>query len=327
MAALAVFGFGGGAMADPFADAVDSFALPNLDCLVAGGTCDVTGDDADGGADALGAPDGNAADNMTFTSLGFDTAVPAGGVLVLNFTDNVCLDDGTVAADFTVDEVVGVAEPYAVEIGLQGGTLTVLAATGSGPTSLDTEGVPLFNQIKLTALLGPATEPSGGADIDAVTCLNSALAVTIDIKFLSDPNGYNCKKKGVVPVTIFGTASLDVTDINVSTLELMRLDGGTGDDGVSVVGPPLTSSIADRGRPSDAGINVDGVDVFNVDGIDDLDVGFDSRDVADLIGCSGLGKGDLSPVLILTGELNDMTLIVSLPTGDSGADQLTVKNK
>ena len=41
----------------------------------------------------------------------------------------------------------------------------------------------------------------------------------IDIKPGSDPNSINTKSKGVVPVAILGSATLDVTDIDVSTLQ------------------------------------------------------------------------------------------------------------
>lgn len=165
--------FIGRAGADEFADAVDDFQLPDPGCLVAGGTCDVTGDDNDGGVDALDAPDGDVSDNTTFTSLGFDTDLSRGGTLVLDFTDNVCLDDGSAAVDFTIDEVAGVDEDYSVEIGQQGETLTALSVDGLGTTSFDNEGVASFNQVKMTALGNAVTDPTGGADIDAVTCLNS----------------------------------------------------------------------------------------------------------------------------------------------------------
>jgi hypothetical protein len=148
-----------------------------------------------------------------------------------------------------------------------------------------------------------------------------ALEVGIDIKFLSNPNAFNCKKGGVLPVTIFGTADFDVADIDVSSLRLSRADG-IG----SEVGPPLHWSIFDRGDPADAGVAVDGVDVFNPDGFDDLDAAFDAQTVADLVGCDDLGKGEASPTLVLTGALTDGTSIASSPVADVGIDQLLIQN-
>ena len=72
---------------------------------------------------------------------------------------------------------------------------------------------------------------------------------------------------------------------------------------------------------------MDGVDVFNQDGFDDLDVSFDSREVATLIGCGGLSKGATSPTLVLIGQLNDGTPLESVPVDDLGIDQLGIKNK
>lgn len=221
--ALAVFGFASAANADEYADTVNNFALPDLGCLVGGGTCDVTGDNADGGTDALGAPNGNAADNTTFTSLGFDTNLGLGGVLILDFTDNVCLDDGTGAVDFTVNEVVETAENYSVAIGLQGAALTTLVAAGTGTTSFDNEGVAAFNQTRITALAGPDTNPTGGADIDAVSCLFTLDQADIEKAIVGDDDidiGVDFQQSFSFTITITnntvidgGLASLNFLDV------------------------------------------------------------------------------------------------------------------
>ena len=44
------------------------------------------------------------------------------------------------------------------------------------------------------------------------------ITVAIDIKPGSDPNSINTKSKGVIPVAILGSASFDVTDVDVTTL-------------------------------------------------------------------------------------------------------------
>ena len=296
VAALAAFGFSGAAMAQiEFADGVQSFAP---------GGGDLSGDDGDNGTDALGTPDGAVGDNTTFTSLGFNGG---GGVLVLNFNDNFCLDDGTNAVDFTVAEIDGsgtqgggTAELYDVSIGLQGGALTLLAATGNGVTSFDNEGIVVFNQIEIEAT-NTAGGTTDGADIDAVTCLFPAFPVEIDIKFCSNPNGFNSRRtRGKVPVTIFGTAALDVTTVDIDSLRLCEAADLTN---CTASGPP-SFSIADRGDPAtDLGFRDDQctADEGNPDGFDDLDVAFLVSEVCDVINCAGLVKGNTSLDLVVLG--------------------------
>jgi len=43
------------------------------------------------------------------------------------------------------------------------------------------------------------------------------LTIRVDIKPLSHPNAVNLKNEGVIPVALFGTASFDVTQIDLST--------------------------------------------------------------------------------------------------------------
>ena len=157
--------------------------------------------------------------------------------------------------------------------------------------------------------------------------------VLIDIKFCSDPNAFNCKKKGVLPVTIFGTDTFDVADIDVSTLQLCS-------EGGDCTGIPRDYSIADRGDPdSDIGaaqcdfIEVDeGVfeeqDYLNPDGFMDLDVAFEAGEVQDILGeFCGADKGTISETLMLTGSTWDGIPIVSVPVGNLGIDQLLKQNK
>ena len=63
------------------------------------------------------------------------------------------------------------------------------------------------------------------------------------------------------------------------------------------------------------------------DGFDDLDVSFNSREVATLIDCDGPSRGGTSPTLVLIGLLNDGTPLESVPVDDVGIDQLAIKNK
>ena len=157
--------------------------------------------------------------------------------------------------------------------------------------------------------------------------------VDIDVKFLSNPNAHSCKLKGngVVPVTIFGSAELDVSEIDISTLALERVDAVGGQ-----VTPPKagTGSIADRGDPdtdlgADQGVIIDDVeqDYLNQDSYDDLDVGFIKNDVTALIACDGLNRNGASATLRITGMLFNGTPIMSDAVDDIGVDQLVIKSK
>jgi hypothetical protein len=155
--------------------------------------------------------------------------------------------------------------------------------------------------------------------------------VIIDIKFCSDPNAFNCKKRGVLPVTIFGTADFDVLDVDISTLRLCRDD--TGD----CIGPPTDWSIDDRGDPtSDLGAAMCAIDsatgdelhTLNPDGFLDLDAAFDAGEVQAMLGdfCGG-PKNGVSADLYIEGETFDGTPIESIPVGNTGIDQLVKKNR
>jgi hypothetical protein len=154
--------------------------------------------------------------------------------------------------------------------------------------------------------------------------------VAIDIKFCSNPNGYQCKANGVVPVTIFGSAGVAVADINIASLRLcLALTPAL------CTGPPKSSSVADRGNPAlDQGAAqcavIDGVqqNYRNPDGYPDLDVGFNNQGpgVSQLVGCPpgpNGAKKTASPTLILKGFMNDGTPLISSPIVNSpGVDQL-----
>lgn len=165
--------------------------------------------------------------------------------------------------------------------------------------------------------------------------LDVSLQVAIDIKFCSDPNAFNCKKKGVLPVTIFGTSEFDVEDIDISSLQLCT------EDLLNCTNAPRDWSVADRGDPTldlDAAVcyleEVD-IGVFeeqdyteNQDGFLDLDAAFDAREVQDMLGtfCSD-EKGASSEALVITGTTWDGITIFSVPVPSVGTDQLWKANK
>lgn len=169
-----------------------------------------------------------------------------------------------------------------------------------------------------------------GYAIEFDTDPDGATEVAIDIKFCSDPNAFNCRKKGVVPVTIFGTDSFDVADIDPGTLQLCLEDLSVCTNG------PTDWSLADRGNPdSDLGAAMCAIDAItglelnhlNPDQFLDLDAAFDAREVRDMLGvfCS-LGKNAVSEALIITGTTTDGTEFFSVPFPSAGIDQLVKKN-
>ena len=147
----------------------------------------------------------------------------------------------------------------------------------------------------------------------------------IDIKFCSDPNAFNCKQAGKIPMMIFGSAALDVDAIDISSLRLCL----ASNTAVCTASGPQSWTYFDRGDPtSDLGTDACAFDdVADQDGFDDLDVAFDSKEVVALIECGGLANGEASPTLVITGMTFGGLSIFSEPIGDVGIDQLMIKNK
>jgi len=160
------------------------------------------------------------------------------------------------------------------------------------------------------------------------TIEESVIEVDIDIKFCSDPNAFNCKKNGVLPVTIFGTETFDVYSIDPATLKLCLADLTT------CTGAPRGWSVYDRGSPADVGayecLILDGeeMDYLNPDGWLDLDAAFEASEVIAILGrfCD-MPKDTVSQTLFLVGKTYDGTEIFSPPEDDPGVDQLVKKNR
>ena len=139
---------------------------------------------------------------------------------------------------------------------------------------------------------------------------------SMDIKFCSNPNGFNSKRTtGVTPTTLFGgEGGLDVNDIDVSSLQLCVVGG-------ACTGAPVDWQIEDRGDPAtDIGTSQCAIDpttgeeerFLNPDGIDDLELRWSTAEVCAIIGCDVLSKGDVSADLQIMGFTNNG---ISIMTG------------
>ncbi len=172
----------------------------------------------------------------------------------------------------------------------------------------------------------------------SVTGLTSCFGqLQIDIKFCSNPNAFNCKKKGVLPVTIFGTATFDVTMIDPASLQLCLADMSActampvRNYGYEDLGDPAV----DLGAAMCAMIDTDGdgipdteLDTRTPDGIMDMNVSFEATDVQSLLaGFCGSAKGTVSAPLIVKGVTFDGIPVFSAPVPDVGIDQLLKVNK
>jgi hypothetical protein len=160
------------------------------------------------------------------------------------------------------------------------------------------------------------------------------IQVDIDIKFCSDPNAFNCKKNGVLPVTIFGTGDFLVEDIDPSSLRLCNSDLSVCTEA------PRDYSYADRGDPlldlgaamcaidSETGEELDWTE--NQDTYVDLDAAFEASEVKTILGdfCDDAAKGAVSEALVIIGETYDGVPIYSVPQDDNtGIDRLVKVNK
>ncbi len=94
-----VFGFGGAAQAEPFADGAMGIQRVTSGTGDNGITLMTLFDDGDDGSDATGLSDYDVFGRHTYSTLGIDQkgtvdkSDDVGGVVVLEFTDNVCLAD------------------------------------------------------------------------------------------------------------------------------------------------------------------------------------------------------------------------------------------
>jgi hypothetical protein len=242
----------------------------------------------------------------------------------------------------TIDLLAGTATPIAPILLPTGQPLDKIGSIEFGPDGVLYGGLTLFASVFPGHLLAIDTTTGIATVVGdtgfSVTGLTSCFGqIEIDIKFCSNPNAFNCKKKGVLPVTIFGTSTFDVEDINPDSLQLCLADNSA-----CTAMPPRDYSYEDRGDPAvDLGAamcamidtNGDGIpdtelDTRTTDDFMDMDVAFEARDVQDMLeGFCESDKGTVSDPLIVKGETLGGLPFFSVPVPDPGIDQLLKVNK
>ncbi len=137
---------------------------------------------------------------------------------------------------------------------------------------------------------------------DTPGTINELCPLSLDIKPGSCPNSFNPGSNGVLPVTLLGSADLDITEVNLSTVRLSRADGGGGEVPANVSPPGPTSSYEDTASPFE-GIECDCHELGG-DGIIDLVLKFRTQLVVSTLEFDDLDMGSLVP-LVITGALFD----------------------
>lgn len=122
------------------------------------------------------------------------------------------------------------------------------------------------------------------------------IEVDLDVKPTSCPNPINTVDKGDLPVAILGSASLDVNDVDLSSLQL---------EGVN----PIRSNIEDVTAPVSNSQETCDCTTDGADGFDDLTLKFDTQAIVAAFGA--VNDGD-QVQLTLTGNLKDGTPITGV---------------
>lgn len=133
--------------------------------------------------------------------------------------------------------------------------------------------------------------------VGAVSVAQAVMPVKVDVMPRSCPNPLNVNSRGVLPVAILGSDSLDVTDIDPATTKIV--DGAVA---------PLRWARKDVATAYNGAFLEGALDCTTAgrDGFDDLVLFFDRREVVAAIG--EVSDGEVLE-LIVTGELLDGTPI------------------
>lgn len=182
------------------------------------------------------------------------------GLLVANYSDVKRLDaTGTVIQTYDVD---GENSWFALNLDPNG--------TSFWAGNHESAQFYRFNIATGAVEVGPINTGTGSFSLDAI-CLKgeppAVLGISVDIKPGSDPNSINPKSVGVIAVAILGSASFDVTNVDVTTLTF---------------GPAGAVPVHDLTNPA---TYADHLQDVNVDGFTDLVSHYRQKDI-------GLGTPD-----------------------------------
>jgi hypothetical protein len=163
----------------------------------------------------------------------------------------------------------------------------------SGPADLMPAGMTFTGDMKIMqvfyGLYGyGATHTVMFEDITVEGCLNDRANVDIDVKPGSDPNSINLKSKGLLPIAILGSETVDVKEIDPSTIKIG------------------TVGLATRGSSRDPKL---AFSYEQVNGDEDVDM-MVFFDIQELVSQGALDATTLQ--LILTGEFEDGTPLVGI---------------
>lgn len=200
-----------------------------------------------------------------------------------------------------IDEAIG-SSLDSLEISVNGGSATTIGNDDidpdlpqAGPASVDYSTelsglAPGDHEICVTA---NGTDAGGTGDVTACVTIRVIVEAQFDVHPTSCPNPINLNRGGVVPVAIVGTDDFDVSLIDPSTvtLEGVSPDRSSLEDVVA----PYTGGISDPADQNDCTTE-------GPDGITDLALKFDARDLAAALGA--VSEGDVV-VVTIEGELTD----------------------
>ncbi len=191
-------------------------------------------------------------------------------------------DDGWLVAEFDIDLPQG----------------TLIGITGT------------FDEVRLGSYFSAAQRDAHEMTNLNVLALDNVAFGTIlgpgalDIKPSSCPNSFNRNSNGVLPVALTGSGSFDVSEVDITTIELTRADG-VGGSVSPHEGPPGPHTVIDDVATPFPGELCDCHEETS-DGFDDLSMKFKSQDVVSALDLDGEDPGALIE-LCVSGNLNDGT--------------------
>jgi TolB protein len=169
--------------------------------------------------------------------------------------------------------------------------------------------------------------------IDNVAALGGSLQVPIDIKPGSDPSCFNNDGNGVIPVAVLGTADFDVTQVDLSTVQLegmpVQSAGGSGklqaniedvnsdgfDDLVVQIGDVVGTFTGSETTATLTGSLRDGTAIEGSDAICLLAVGCESSAVAGRIAFFSFRDGNLE-TYVMDARGTKQTNLTNHPAAD-----------